>query len=158
MKSAKDKKTFFERLTGGGNVDNDDYDDEVSEGLSTETKDNGWIEEDNEEGQLTVDVYQTGEDIIIQTMVAGVRPENLDIAISRDMVTIKGKRERHNHTIPDDNYFYRELYWGTFSRTILLPQEIEPESAEASEKYGLLSLKLPKIDKEKQLKIKVKAG
>jgi len=154
----KDKKSFFERLTGSVSSDSDDYEEDEAEELLETPKENTWIEEDNEEGQLTVDVYQTNEDIIIQTMVAGVRPEDLDIAISRDMITIKGKRERHNHSTPDDNYFYRELYWGTFSRTILLPQEVEPESAEASEKHGLLTLRLPKIDKEKQLKIKVKTG
>ena len=113
-----------------------------------------WIEE--EEGQLTVDVYQTPAEIIVQTMVAGVRPEDLQITISRDMITIKGKREE-NRTITDDNYFLQELYWGSFSRTILLPEEIDPEEAEAIEKHGLLVIKLPKIDKEKKTSLKIKS-
>ena len=58
----------------------------------------------------------------------------------------------------EDNFFYRELYWGAFSRSILLPQEIEVEEADAQEKYGLLTIRLPKIDKEKQTKLRVKSG
>ena len=111
---------------------------------------------DEEEGQLTVDVYQSPAEIIVQTMVAGVRPEDLTITISRDMITIKGKREE-NRTISEDNYFLQELYWGSFSRTILLPEEIDPEEAEAIEKHGLLVIKLPKIDKEKKTSLRIKS-
>lgn len=117
-------------------------------------EEDNWMEE--EEGQLTVDVYQTPGDIIVQTMVAGVRPEDLQINIARDMITIKGKREE-NRTINEDNYFTKELYWGAFSRTILLPQEIETEEAEATERHGLLTIKLPKIDKDRKMNLKVKS-
>ncbi len=147
------KKSFFEKLTGTINVGEDDL--EMFE-ENEETKENNWIEEDNEEGQLTVDVHQTGDDIIVQTMVAGVRPEDLDITITRDMVTIKGVRNRESTTSEDD-YFYKELYWGSFSRTILLPQEIDPDTTEASEKNGLLTLRLPKIDKERKKQVRVRA-
>jgi len=127
----------------------------VGDGEDTPQENNGdWTEE--EEGQLTVDVYQTPEHIVIRAHVAGVKPEDLDISITRDMVTIKGKREEARE-VEEDNYFYKELYWGAFSRTILLPQEIEVEEAEAAEKHGLLTLKLPKIDKDKQTKLKVKS-
>src|SRR5258708_3526221 len=114
------------------------------------------MEEENEEAELTVDVYQTPTEIVVQTMVAGVRPEDLDINISRDMVTIRGKREE-SRSIDETNYFVKELYWGKFSRTISLPQEIEPEEAEATEKHGLLTVKLRKVDKEKKNTIKVKS-
>jgi len=149
------KKSFFEKLTGTINVSEDDFDTEPGE--LEEVKDGGWMEEDNEEGQLTVDVYQTGDDIIIKTIVAGVRPEDIDVSITRDMVTIKGKREKEK-TVAENDYFHKELYWGAFSRTILLPQEIEPDEAEASEKNGLLVLRLPKIDKEKKKNLKVKSS
>ena len=119
--------------------------------------DRDWIEEENEEGQLTVDVYNTPNEIVIKAIVAGVKPDDLDISITRDMVTIRGKREEQRE-VDSDDYFYRELYWGAFSRTILLPQEIEVEDANASEKHGLLVIRLPKIDKEKQTKLKVKSG
>ena len=92
---------------------------------------------------------------MIKTMVAGVRPEDLDISITRDMVTIRGKREGER-TVNEPDYFHKELYWGTFSRTILLPQEVEVEEAEAIEKHGLLIIRLPKLNKNKQAKLKVK--
>ena len=113
--------------------------------------------EDNEEGQLAVDMYQTPSEIIIRTMVAGVRPEDLDISITRDMVTIRGRREESYENSGED-FFHRELYWGSFSRTIILPAEIEIEEAEAKENHGLLTLILPKIDKNRQSKLKVKSN
>lgn len=135
-------------------------DDEVNRDESPETalpsERATWLEEESEEGQLAVDVYQTPKEIIVQAMVAGVLPENLQVNITRDMITIKGKREE-SRTISEDNYFAQELYWGSFSRTILLPHEIEPEEAEAVEKNGLLVVKLPKIDKEKKATVKVKS-
>lgn len=118
-------------------------------------KKEGFMEEDPEEGQLTVDVYETPSDIIIKTMVAGVKPEDLDISITREMVTIHGKREEDRNVASED-YFHRELYWGSFSRTVVLPKEIDIDEAEAIEKFGLLILKLPKLDKNKETRLKVK--
>ena len=150
---SKGKRSFFERLTGVVR------DDSNTANIPTRKKeaDQNWIESEAEEGQLTVDVYQTSEDVFIRTIVAGVRPEDLDISITRDMVTIKGTREETKEVAYED-YFHKELYWGTFSRTILLPQEVEIEGAEASEKHGLLTIRLPKIDKDKQTKLKVRTN
>ena len=117
---------------------------------------NGWMEEENEEMELTVDVYQTPTDIILQTMVAGVKPEDLELTITRDMITIKGQREE-NRNVDEENYFLKELYWGKFSRTVLLPQEVEPEEVEATERHGLLTIRIQKVDKEKRNSIKVKS-
>lgn len=111
---------------------------------------------DMEEGELSVDVYQTANEIIIEAMVAGVKPEDLHLSITRDMVTIKGRRDG-NSQVTHDDYFYKELYWGSFSRTILLPHEVEIEEAEAVEKHGLLIVRLPKVDKARQTKLKVKS-
>ena len=152
------KRGFFERLTGS--VHPEEESEEVKK-LTVNSKKNikgasNWIEEEEQDAELTMDVYQTPTDIIVQTMVAGVRPEDLEITIARDMITVKGKREE-SRTIDEDNYFTKELYWGTFSRTMLLPQEIDPEEAEATEKHGLLTIKLPKIDKEKKTSVKVKS-
>ena len=117
-----------------------------------------WAEEvAEEEGQLTVDLYQTPDDIIIKTITAGVKPEELDISITRDMVTIHGHREE-TREVSEEDYFNRELYWGSFSRSVLLPQEIDVEGAEASEKHGLLTIKLPKLDKHRETKLKVKTN
>lgn len=109
------------------------------------------------DGQLPVDVHQTGSDIIIRAFVAGVRPDELSLSISRDMVEIQGARaEREQVAGPD--YFIRELFWGSFSRTILLPQEVDVDAASASAKDGLLTLILPKLDKSRHTKLRVKAG
>ncbi len=150
------KRSFFERLTGSGRCENNN--EEVTKiSVRGEGKNPaGWMEEENEEAELTIDVYQTPTDIIVQTMVAGVKPEDLEITITRDMVTIRGKREE-SRTINEENYFAKELYWGSFSRTISLPAEVEPEDAEATEKHGLLTLKLPKIDKNKKRNVRVKS-
>ncbi len=151
---ANKKRSFFERLTGSVNVD--DEDEIETKGKNTDTNGNAWMEEENDEAELTVDVYQTNNDIVVQTMVAGVKPEDLEITVGRDMVTIKGKREE-SRTINEENYFSKELYWGKFARTILLPQEVESEEAEASEKHGLVTIKIPKIDKHKKTNLKVKS-
>ncbi len=109
------------------------------------------------EGQLPVDVHQTASDIIIRTFVAGVRPDELNISISRDMVEIEGSRMEREQVAGSD-YFTRELFWGSFSRTIMLPQEIDVEASSANAKDGLLTIILPKLDKARQTKLRVKAG
>jgi HSP20 family protein len=149
---SKHKKSFFERLSGSVKITADEFDKETSLLSATEGP-----EEDSSDGELAVDVYQTPSEIVIRTMVAGIKPENLDISISRDMVTIKGSREE-SHEVSEGDYFHKELYWGSFSRTVMLPAEVEIEEAEAIEKNGLLTLRLPKIDKERQAKLKVKSS
>ena len=72
------------------------------------------------------------------------------------MVTIKGKRESQKN-VNDEDFFYKELYWGSFYRTILLPHEVDVDASDASEKNGLLTLRLPKIDKARQAKLKIKS-
>src|ERR1035437_6258818 len=148
------KRGFFDRLTGGVHAE-EEYEEVISV-RGDKKNGNGWMEEENEEMELTVDVYQTSTDIILQTMVAGVKPEDLELTIARDVITIKGKREE-NRNIDEENYFIKELYWGKFSRTVLLPQEVEPEEVEATEKHGLLTIKIQKVDKEKRTNIKVKS-
>jgi len=120
--------------------------------------DNNMVEPDEATtGELNVDVYQTPEEIIVRTMVAGIPPHNVDIALTRDMLTITGEREEDKE-VTEDNYFYRELSWGSFTRTIMLPAEVEVDEAEAKEKHGILTIRLPKINKERQAKIKVKSS
>jgi len=154
------KRSFFQRLTGSINLDEEEDDLKIysKELAKTEKKgkNNTWIEEENDEMDLAVDVYQTPTSIVVQTMVAGVRPDDLELTIGRDMITIRGKREE-SRTIDEDNYFSKELYWGRFSRTISLPAEIEPDEVEATEKHGLLTIKLQKVDKEKKSNIKIKS-
>lgn len=148
------KRSFFERLTGAVKLDEDTYENELP---ANQIQKQNIFEDEEEEGQLTVDVYETPTEIVLKTMVAGVKPEDLDVAISREAVTIRGKREE-DRTIAKEDYFHRELYWGTFSRTVILPAEIDVDEADAIEKYGLLILRLPKLDKNRQTKLKVKGN
>jgi HSP20 family molecular chaperone IbpA len=147
------KRSFFERLTGTVRMDEETP---IPTHRGREQDSAMWVEEEVEkDAELTVDVYQTPEMIVIKSMIAGVRPDDLDVSITRDMVTISGKREEEKIAREED-YFARELYWGSFSRTIELPEEIDVDEAEAVEKHGLLILKLPKLDKKRQSKLKVR--
>ncbi|MFA6520502.1 MAG: Hsp20/alpha crystallin family protein [Candidatus Paceibacterota bacterium] len=153
----KKKRSFFERLTGSVDFEEDNLETKKEAGTKGDKKNgNNWIEEENEEAELSVDVYQTPTDIIIQTMVAGVKPEDLELSIARDIISIRGEREE-SRTVDEDNYFTQELYWGKFSRTISLPAEVEPEEVEATERHGLLTIKIKKVDKEKKNTVRVKS-
>lgn len=175
---ARNKKSLFDWLTGGGAADRDLSFDDLESGSASLATGEGRIlnikgksggspaaatstllsdTAEELEGELSVDVYQTPTHIVIKAMIAGVRPEDLDVSLTRDMVTIRGKRERHTEGGGDD-FFFQELYWGSFSRTIVLPQEVEIEEAEASEKHGLLTIRLPKLDKGRHAKLKVKSN
>ena len=112
--------------------------------------------DDEGEGQLAIDVYQTKDTLVIEAPIAGViSAENLDVSITNESVTIRGKREREAR-VKEDDYFYQECYWGRFSRSIILPQEIDPEKAEATIKNGILTIKLPKLQRQKSKKLRVK--
>jgi len=113
-------------------------------------------EDEEQEGELAVDIYQTPEHIVVKALVAGVNPNSIDISLTRDMITIRGHREEHKE-VEAENYFYKELYWGAFTRTILLPEEVDVDVAEASTNHGILVIRLPKINKERKTKLKVKS-
>ncbi len=166
------KRSFFERLSGTSSANDafDSFDDEMPiTPVSTRTLPNVKTAKNTvgpmplnddlpgSEGQLPVDVHQTAGDIVIRAFVAGVRPDELSISISRDIVEISGSRMEREQIVGQD-YFTRELFWGSFSRTIMLPQEVDVESSSASAKDGLLTIILPKLDKAKQTKLRVKAG
>ena len=108
-----------------------------------------------QEGQLAVDVYQTDSELVIQSTIAGVKTENLDISIEADTVLIRGNRNEPPEQ-GEKNYFYQECYWGPFSRQIILPEETDPSRAEAVMKEGILTIRIPKIEREKKRKITVK--
>ncbi len=110
---------------------------------------------EEEEGKLTIDVYQTPEEFVIESTIAAVDPENLDVNITSESVTIKGERTR-KECIPESDYLYQECYWGRFSRSVILPQEIDADKASAEFKNGTLRIFLPKIVKEKTKKLRIK--
>ena len=106
------------------------------------------------EGSLTVDVYRHDGDIVIQSTIAGATSSDLDISILNDMVTIKGNRQPEARVASHD-FYYQELYWGPFSRTIILPEEVDADSAKAAMKNGILTIRLPTLEKAKTKKLKI---
>jgi HSP20 family protein len=160
FRNKKKKRSFIERITGAvnledENLDEEDVDIDVYDDDLEEPKSNLEVVEEEMEGELAVDVVNTDDAIVIKAMIAGVRPGDVDIDLSRDMVTIRASRE-DVHEVSEDNYFQKELFWGAFSRNILLPEEIDVDMADAKEKNGLLVLTLPKVDKNKKTKLQVK--
>lgn len=166
------KPSFLERLTGSQS--SDEYDRILDEDHQFGDEDNLAVEDDDlqeenawegdpetnalqQDGELPVDMYQTDDMIVIRALVAGVSPNELEISITRDMVTIRGVREEFQEA-HDDGYFHRELFWGSFSRTLLLPEEVAIDEAEAQEKHGLLEIKLPKLDKHRSTQLKVRTN
>lgn len=186
----KEKKSFFERLTGAKRIDEGSssegaslpiYEEEETSQFSMRTESEPAVSmdpqpswstpayqaqvqpqapapmpsENDAEGQLTIDVYQTEMEIVIKSTIAGVKPEDLDVTINNDMVTIKGER-RNEEVVDNGNYYYQECYWGGFSRSVLLPVDVIPEKADASLKNGILTIRLPKADTTKVKKIQVR--
>ncbi len=114
------------------------------------TKNTNWF---SGEAQLSVDVFEDTSNIIIKSTVAGVKPENLEISISNDLLTIRGFREQ-DEVVAEDNYYCRECYWGAFSRSIVLPREVDSKKVDAVIKNGVLTIKLPKKYKTSAIKVK----
>ncbi len=177
---AKEKRSFFGKIMGGDepaqqvNVSTEQYvqplqtvteieeeqvlaESDDREDLEVETPSQASAEEEwmsDYEGTLNIDLYQTRDNVIIKSTIAGVKSENLDITIANDMVTIKGERVKEEK-IPAEDYFYQECYWGGFSRSVILPVDIDSEHVEADLKDGILTVILPKAAKAKTKKIKV---
>ena len=107
------------------------------------------------EGQLNIDMYQTKDNVILKSTIAGVRPEDIDLTVANDMVTVKGSRKKEEN-IAQDDYFYQECYWGNFSRSVIIPVDIDSEEIEADLKDGILTVVIPKAAKAKTKKVKVK--
>jgi HSP20 family protein len=145
--------TYDEEYDEEENEDEDDQENDVE--INEDQEEDEWLNRDYGEGQLSVDVYQTKDNIIVTSTIAGVKPEDIDISFNNDMLTIRGKRET-GQTIRDEDYLYRECYWGNFSRSIILPVEVKEEKIEASLENGVLTIVLPKAKTSKHISIKVK--
>lgn len=107
-----------------------------------ETIDEAWFAE-GAHGQLSIDLYEEEGCLIIESTIAGVGPEDIDITVEPDLITIRGERKRIGK-VPVKNYFYQECFWGKFSRTLVLPSPVEPDGARAEIKNGILKIVLPK--------------
>jgi HSP20 family protein len=167
------RKSFLQRLTGSFKEDDEEAIEKMSQvnrksfsnlnikdiDIDDDVEIDIEIEDDDElvavEGQLGIDLFETPVEVIVKTMIPGVRKDDIDISLSRDMLTIRGER-KDEKTIAEDDYHYRELYWGTFSRTVKLPHEVDIDKAEATESQGMLTIRLPRIDRERKASLKVK--
>ncbi len=116
-----------------------------------EKKERRWFQG---EGQLAIDVYQTESELVIQSAIAGVRPEDLEVSIEDDVITIKGERKKPVEE--EGDYFSQECYWGPFSRQIILPVEVDPGRVGATLKEGILTIRIPKILREKRIEVAIK--
>ncbi|MCK5044108.1 Hsp20/alpha crystallin family protein [Candidatus Parcubacteria bacterium] len=118
-------------------------------------KDKEWFKP---EGELAIDVFETDSEIIVQSTIAGIKTEELDIFIENNMLTIKGdrKRPKMQDSKTEKNYLYQECYWGPFSRQAILPEEVNNIEAEAAMNDGILTITIPKTQNEKKKKITIK--
>ncbi|AKM77855.1 MAG: Protein containing Heat shock protein Hsp20 protein [Candidatus Wolfebacteria bacterium GW2011_GWE1_48_7] len=148
-----DTKKFFEKLAGA--TEQEEFEPKLAKVDEIESDDDESDDFEEGEGQLAIDVYQAGNDIIIEAPVAGVGIDDLDLEISPESVAIRGKREQREK-VEDNDYLYQECYWGKFSRSIILPQEINPDHSTATFKNGVLRITLPKVNKQKMKKVKVR--
>lgn len=169
----KIKQSFLEKLTGSRKIEPEEYESdnhltpvtniyEKETAIFTEpssaqrnVSEENFTTADNSEGQLTIDVYQTENDIVIKSTIAGVKPEDLDVSINSDMVTIRGER-KNEEAVSEESYYYQECYWGAFSRSVILPVDVLAEKAEAAMKNGILTIRLPKAATNKTKKIQVR--
>lgn len=113
------------------------------------------FDEEIEEGQLALDVYQTKDEIVIVSPIAGVKLEDMTVSVTDDVLTIRGKRN-FEQTISDEDYFTQECFWGDFSRSIVLPASVDTNKIAASFKDGVLTIKIPKIEKVRSKVIRIK--
>ncbi len=145
---------LFSRFGRKGAEGGDGYEIELAKTRMSAVK-NDIFENTQPEGQLTVDVCQTPDDIIVESPIAGVRPEDIDINVTEDSVSIKGSR-MHESAESGRDYLYQECYWGRFARSIILPEEVDPESADVTFKNGVLTIRLPKVNRKKTKKLKIR--
>jgi len=103
----------------------------------------------SEEGELAIDLYETPDNLVLQAVIGGMKANDLDISITNDMITIRGERKKEESG-KIDKFYYEECFWGIFSRSIILPQEINADKAKATIRNGLLTIILPKLEKTKK--------
>ena len=105
--------------------------------------------------RLPVDIHVENDEFVITAPVAGLKPEDLKIEILDDVLTLTGEVKSESNG--DDDYLLREIHYGEFSRSFRLPSSVAAEKAEAKVEDGMLTVRLPKVEKERPKKIEVKA-
>ncbi len=142
---------FLSKLTGGGEKEDfqEENDFEQNTDYSMEV-----LGEETEEISLGADLYEDEDNLFLRIFIAGVNPKELDVDVSRDMVIVSGERFDFSEQ-QAEHYIQKELSWGKFKKKVMLPKEVDIELVDANIKYGVLTLRLPKVDKERKVKVKL---
>lgn len=111
-------------------------------------KSQGW-------GDLAVDVYEDGKNIVAEMNLPGFNPDSIDVEIDNDVLKISGNREEKKED-KNKGYYYKEIQRGSFERSVRLPQKVASEKASANYKDGVLKVVIPKAKESKGSKVKVK--
>ena len=106
---------------------------------------------------LPVDVYETGDELVLTASVSGIKPEDIDITVQGDVLTIKGET-KSEQTANEGNYHRRERRFGQFYRQVALPAAVKADGAQAHFENGVLKLHLPKAEEAKERRIPVVSG
>jgi len=122
--------------------------EKINKNETEQTVENSENEIFDPEGELVVDVFETDSNFVVLAAIAGIQIKDIDISVEKEMMVIKGDR-CNPHSDPEKKYFYQECYWGPFSRKIVLPENIKIEDASAQMDKGLLTIKIPKSEKNK---------
>jgi HSP20 family protein len=109
------------------------------------------------EATLAIDMYETDNDVVVKTAVPGVKPEDIDISVQGDVLTIRGETKQEQEGNEGD-YHRRERWYGAFTRTVQLPTNVKTDKADAQYDNGILTLRLPKAEESKPRKITIKQG
>lgn len=121
-------------------------------------KNSGTAETNTEKkGDLAIDAFSSGSFVVVRALVSGTRLEDIDVAVTQDTITIKGRREAPDDSL-SDRFYYQELYWGPFQRKIILPTGVDIDKVDATIHNGVLTVKILKLDKMKEEKVEIKAN
>ncbi len=107
-------------------------------------------------GMPAVDMYQTDDDVVVKAVVPGMKPEDVQISVTGDLLTIKGEMKEETDN-KEKAYHIREQRWGSFERSVTLPTAVKSDKAQAEFENGVLTITLPKAEDVKPKTITVKA-
>jgi HSP20 family protein len=109
---------------------------------------------------LPLDVYATADEIVLIAAVPGIRPEDIEVTINKNTVTLSGTTPNvaASEEAKDATWYLHELSSGTFSRSVTLPIEVDSSKADATFENGVLRLSLPKAETAKPQKIQIRSG
>jgi HSP20 family protein len=123
--------------------------------------DDAWLRDGSEsvlEGPAAIDVYETDNDVVVKAVMPGVKADEINISVDRDVLTLRGETKAENEEKDEDrNYHFREIRYARYARSLRLPTLVDSDKAKAEFEDGILTLTLPKAEAVKPKSITVKA-